>query len=180
MISAVASNSTTSAGSTQGQDARLEALFKKIDTNGDGTISQQEFESAFVSISQKGGQAADAATTAELKAKADAIYQKMDTQGNGQVTQAEFDTAAKAHEAQQTQHAHGHGGHHHGGGGEGGGATASSSQLKVYDPADTNKDGVVSPQEEAAYQALQAAKATALNSNASNAVQTYSSVEAGS
>ncbi len=157
-------------------------MFKKMDGNGDGSVSQQEFESAFVAISQKGGQAADSASTADLKGKADAEFKKMDTDGDGKVNLTEFSTAAKAREAQHAQGAQGaqgahrgsHGGHHGGGGGEtgeSGASTASSSAAKTYDPADTNKDGVVSAQEEAAYQ---------ISQQAQEAVKTYSGVEAAS
>ena len=181
MISAIANSSTNAATSAQ-QHKRpsLEDAFKKMDSDGDGSVSQQEFESAFVAISQKGGQAADSASTADLKAKADAEFKKMDSDGDGKVSQTEFSTAAKAREAEHAQggaqgaHKGGHGGHH-GGGGEGGGeagaSAASSSAAKTYDPADTNKDGVVSAQEEAAYQVTQQAQ---------EAVKTYSGVEAAS
>lgn len=179
MISAIASSSTNAVSGAQHKRPSLEDMFKKMDSNGDGSVSQQEFESAFVAISQKGGQAADSASTADLKAKADAEFKKMDTDGDGKVNQTEFSTAAKAREAEHAQGAQGaqKGGHHghHGGGGEGGGeggaSTASSSAAKTYDPADTNKDGVVSAQEEAAYQITQQAQ---------EAVKTYSGVEAAS
>ncbi|HEY4083217.1 MAG TPA: EF-hand domain-containing protein [Burkholderiaceae bacterium] len=177
MISAIASNSTNAASSAQHKRPSLEDAFKKMDSDGDGSVSQQEFESAFVAISQKGGQAADSASSADLKAKADAEFKKMDSDGDGKVSQTEFSTAAKAHEAEHAQgaqgtHKGGHGGHHGGGGeggGEGGASAASSSAAKTYDPADTNKDGVVSAQEEAAYQVTQQAQ---------EAVKTYSGVEA--
>ena len=175
MISSIASGNAT-----QHKRPTPEDIFKKMDTNGDGSVSEQEFESAFVSISEKGGQAASSTDEAALKAKADALYKKMDTDGDGKLSQTEFTAAAKAHEtehAQGTKGAHEHHGHGHGGGGAG--AASATSQVKTYDPADTNKDGVVSAQEEAAYQAAQAAKAT-LNNASAQAIQTYSSVEASS
>ena len=177
MISSIASASTNSTNATQHARPKPEDIFKKMDTNGDGSVSQQEFESAFVSISQKGGQAADSTSTADLKAKADAIYKKMDSNGDGQVSETEFSAAAKANAAQHAEGAKGGHAHHaHGGGG---GGAEGASQAKTYDPADTNKDGVVSAQEEQVYQASQAAK-TALNNNAAEAIQTYSGVEASS
>ena len=171
MISTITSGNTSA---TQHARPKPEDIFKKMDSNGDGSVSQQEFESAFVSISQKGGQAASSADTADLKAKADAIYKKMDSDGDGKLSATEFETAAKT---QQAAHAQGAAHAHHGHGG--GGGAAGASQAKTYDPADTNKDGTVSAQEAAVYQASQAAKA-ALSSNAAEAVKTYSGVEASS
>ena len=168
MISAIANSSVNA---TQHARPKPEDVFKKMDTDGDGSVSQQEFESAFVSISQKGGQAASSADTADLKAKADAIYKKMDSDGDGKLSAAEFQTAAKAQEGAQGAHGH----HGHGGGG-GGGAAAGASQAKTYDPADTNKDGVVSAQEAEVYQVSQQAKA-ALSNGAAEAVKAYSGVE---
>ena len=115
--------------------------------------------------------------TQHARPKPEDIFKKMDSNGDGKLSATEFETAAKTQQAAHAQgaaHAH----HGHGGGGGGGGA-AGASQAKTYDPADTNKDGTVSAQEAAVYQASQAAKA-ALSSNAAEAVKTYSGVEASS
>jgi EF-hand domain pair len=80
-------------------------LFSKIDTDGDGKISQSEFETALTGAGAS-------------KADADALFAKLDANGDGSVTQSEMPGAKGAH---------GH--HHHGhGGGGAGGATDSSSQ----------------------------------------------------
>ena len=174
MISSIDSNSVRQ---TQHQRPNPDDIFKKMDTDGSGSVSKDEFESAFVQISQKGGQAADAASssstdTSALKAKADEIYAKMDTDGDGSLSVGEFQTAAKAQEAQHSEG--GHGGPRRAGGGGGASAAASGSTQKTYDPADTNKDGVVSAQEASVYKALQATQ------QAQEAISTYTSVEASS
>jgi hypothetical protein len=98
--------------SLQGQDKTSpeQAFFSKLDTDGDGTISKSEFESA----ASKAGVGSSVA---------DAVFDKIDGGGdsNGSISQGEL---AKA----------GHGGGHHvhgggggGGGGEGGGLDALMS-----------------------------------------------------
>ena len=170
MVTSSISSSSVNVSQTH-QRPKPEDIFKKMDTDGSGGVSKEEFESAFVQISQKGGQAADGAAstdTSALKAKADEIYAKMDTDGDGSLSASEFQTAAKAQEAQHAER--GHGGHH--GSGGGGASGASSSTQKTYDPADTNKDGVVSTQEAAVYKTQQAAQ------QAQEAVKTYTDVQA--
>ncbi len=80
-------------------------LFSKIDTDGDGKISQSEFETALTGAGAS-------------KADADALFAKLDANGDGSVTQNEMPGTKGAH------------GHHHHGGGSGGvsGSGDSSSQ----------------------------------------------------
>ncbi len=166
MVSSIASSSVSQVH----QRPKPEDIFKKMDTDGSGGVSKEEFESAFVQISQKGDQAASTDSSA-LKAKADAIYAKMDSDGDGSLSASEFQTAAKSQEAQHSQGGErAHGGHH--GTGGGGASAAASGSQKTYDPADTNKDGVVSTQEAAVYKALQAKQ------QAQEAVKTYTDVQA--
>ena len=67
-------------------------LFSKLDSDGDGSISKSEFESAL------GGAGVDTSS-------ADALFAKLDANGDGSISQSEL---AKAK--------HGH--HHHQGGGD--------------------------------------------------------------
>ena len=169
----VTSSISGSSISATHQRPKPEDIFEKMDTDGSGGVSKEEFESAFVQISQKGGKAADGATTTDdstsaLKSKADAIYAKMETDGDGSLSASEFQTAAKAQEAQHAER--GHGGHR--GTGGAGASGPSSSAQKAYDPADTNKDGVVSSQEAAVYKTQQAAQ------QAQEAFKTYTDVQA--
>jgi len=84
---------------------KLESLLGKFDTNGDGQISQSEFETAI-------GPGAD-------KTKVDELFQKLDANGDGAVSQDELKAALQK----------AHGGHHHHhsaeGAGEQGGASGS-------------------------------------------------------
>jgi hypothetical protein len=82
--------------------SKLEQLLGKFDTNGDGQISQSEFETAI-------GPGAD-------KTKVDELFQKLDANGDGAVSVDELKAALQK----------AHGGHHHhhsaAGAGEQGGA----------------------------------------------------------
>jgi len=86
--------------STNGPDAKL---FAKLDTNGDGQISKDEFTAA----ASKAG--ADSSV-------ADAVFNKIDANGDGSVTQDELTKADQAG---------GHHHHHHVHGGGGGGASGA-------------------------------------------------------
>jgi hypothetical protein len=99
-----------------------QAFFSKLDTDGNGSISKSEFESA----------ASKAGVDTSV---ADAVFDKIDGDGDGAVSSQEL---AKAD----------HGGHHHvhggGGGGGGGGADALMSGTDVAGATTTttsNADG---------------------------------------
>ncbi len=83
--------------------ARAQSLFSQLDGNGDGQVSQTEFESVF-------GSNAD-------KSKVDGLFNALDGNSDGSVSLDELTSAAQA------SHAHHHGHHHHGGGGQGIGQT---------------------------------------------------------
>ena len=85
--------------------SKLQSLFGKFDTDGDGQISQSEFENAI-------GPDAD-------KAKVDALFAKIDGNGDGAVSQDEMQSAI--------QKMHGGGHHHHH-------ASSGSSGSKGSDP----------------------------------------------
>jgi hypothetical protein len=72
--------------------SKLDSLFGKFDTDGDGQISQSEFENAI-------GPDAD-------KSKVDALFSKLDASGDGSVSEDELGSAMqKAHGG---HHQHGH------------------------------------------------------------------------
>jgi hypothetical protein len=111
--------------SADGPDAKL---FAKLDANGDGTISKDEFSAA----ASKAG--ADPSV-------ADAVFAKMDADGDGGVTQSEL---TKADQATGGHHHH----HHVHGGGGGGGAQnpldammASATASGATTQTSTNADG---------------------------------------
>jgi hypothetical protein len=83
--------------------ARAQSLFSQMDGNGDGQVSQSEFENMF-------GSNAD-------KSKVDGLFNALDGNGDGSVSLNELTSAAQA------SHARHHGHHHHGGGGQSVGQT---------------------------------------------------------
>ena len=119
-----------SAQGQQSADGPDTKLFAKLDTNGDGQISKDEFSAA----ASKAG--ADSSV-------ADAVFNKIDANGDGSVTQDELTKADKAG---------GHHHHHHVGGGGGapsaGGAQdpleamlSSASASGATTQTSTNADG---------------------------------------
>jgi hypothetical protein len=107
--------------SLQGADplaAKAQSLFAGLDSNGDGSVSKSEFESAF---------GANADTS-----KVDGLFNALDSNGDGSVRQGELTSAmrdARAHH------------HHHGDGGGGGGLDAllsatSGANSKTVNNAD--------------------------------------------
>ncbi len=109
-----------------GPDAKL---FAKLDTDGDGQISKDEFSAA----ASKAG--ADSSV-------ADAVFNKIDSNGDGSVTQDEL---TKADKASRPHHHH----HVHGGGAQGAGGAqdpleamlSTSSASGATTKTSTNADG---------------------------------------
>lgn len=95
-------------------------LFSKLDTDGDGTISQSEFETA-------------ATNAGASKDVADAVFAKIDANGDGSVSQSELTKA---------DHGGGHHHHHHvegGGGAQGSGGSGQSALDSLM--SETGADG---------------------------------------
>src|SRR5215468_2314464 len=97
--------------------ARASSLFSQLDANGDGQVSQSEFENVF-------GSDAD-------KSKVDGLFNALDSNGDGSVSLDELNSAAQA------SHAHGH--HHHHGG-DGGGIGQSLDALLTSGTQGANVD----------------------------------------
>ena len=104
------------------------SLFAKLDSNGDGQVSQSEFETAL------GNAGVD-------QSSADALFAKLDANGDGSISQSELT---------QAQHAGGHHHHHmHAAGAQGGGSSGqdAASLLSSTDASGattqttTNADG---------------------------------------
>jgi hypothetical protein len=107
------------AGAGQGTlvngDAFSSQLFSLLDSNGDGSVSKSEFETAF---GQNGN-----------TAQADSIFSQLDADGDGSVTSSELTSAIQggqqAQGSQSGQQVHHH--HHHGGGVMGGASSAGGA-----------------------------------------------------
>jgi hypothetical protein len=98
-------------------DAFSKQLFSLLDSDGNGSISKSEFETAF---GQNGN-----------NTLADQIFGKLDANGDGSVTQAELTNALNGQgQSQQVPHHH----HHHFGGMGGLGASASGGANGATDP----------------------------------------------
>lgn len=141
-------------GSSGFDSAKMsKAIFQKLDANSDGGIDQSEFQSAMKKMNVTGQ-------------NANQMFSKIDTNNDGKIDQTENETSLKSGASAKMS---GPGGSPPGGappgggpppGGKGGAGKAgaassggsSSSSTKVYDKKDTNKDGVVSFQEELVYE----------------------------
>jgi EF-hand domain pair len=105
--------------------ARAQSLFSQLDGNGDGQVSQSEFENVF-------GSNADTS-------KVDGLFNALDGNGDGSVSLDELTSAAQA------SHAHHHGHHHHAGGGQSIGQTIdallTSGTQGAHVDSTSNADG---------------------------------------
>jgi Ca2+-binding EF-hand superfamily protein len=148
-------------------------LFAKLDPTNQGFIDKASLQSAIEGTAPAGGSASGA--------NADAIFTKLDGNQDGKITKQEFTAGAKetaksapaggAHSAEGSRPPPVGGG----GGGGGGAAAASSSTSKVYEAADSNKDGTVSLQELLAYQAKQSTTSTTGSSSSSTSASASAS-----
>jgi Ca2+-binding EF-hand superfamily protein len=110
------------------QQQRLEELFKKADTDGDGVLSKTEFVDM---LKQMAARMAERGMVVRMPS-ADEAFSKADANGDGAVTRDEFAAFL------ESMRPHGHGA----------GPDSASAQG---DPADANGDGAVSDAEYLAY-----------------------------
>lgn len=120
-------------------------LFSKVDTDGDGSVSQSEMSD----FKAKMGKSADTSSNDER-------FAKLDTDGSGSLSQAEFEAGrpqapgqggvGAAQGAGGPQGATPMGPPPGAGGAEKSGSTSASSSTS-YDPLDTDQDGTVSEME---------------------------------
>ena len=124
-----------------GSDGSQDDLFAKVDTDGDGKVSQDELKVLSNKIKEDTGQ------------DVSQDFAKLDTDGDGALSQTEFEAGRPQppQGSQDTRNAQGPGGpggpggpRGPGGPGGAGGAQSASSASTTYDPLDTNQDGVVS------------------------------------
>lgn len=141
-------SSITTTGSASASDASefLQKMFARLDTDGDGKVTQDEFIAAM----QKRFGSSDSTGSAN-RPDAAKIFQRADSDGDGSISLDEFKASFKAMRgsggAHGTRHAHGSGGppsETPAAGGQGGKTSASEKTPQVFDEMDTNQDGVVS------------------------------------
>ena len=86
-------------GKKEGADAKAkpganaEKIFQKMDSNGDGKVSKEEYTAAQEARAQKSGQALDD----KKKAALDKHFTKMDADGDGSLTLDEFKAGMEKH-----------------------------------------------------------------------------------
>ena len=126
-------DSTSAATGKAGDD-----LFGKVDSDGDGAVSQTELQALLEAMS--GG------TASQTGVSSDDAFAALDTDGDGSLTQAEFDAGRPSDDGAQAggMPPGGAGGPRGAGGPGGAGGAGGTSETTTYDPLDTNEDGVVS------------------------------------
>ncbi len=162
----------------QRPDKSPEELFKSLDAQNKGYITQSEFESSTSTISAEGarlaGQDADDAAAA---------FARMDSDQDGKLTSAEFKAGAPSGPPPAPAQAGGTSGAQGGPrpppppGGAGG--ASSSAKSSSYDAADTNQDGTVSAAEKMAAEVKTLSQETISNGFAARlALRQYESMAA--
>jgi hypothetical protein len=161
-----------------GPRPKPEDLFNALDTGSKGYLTQTDLQSAIVKISDQGAKL----SAADAQAQAQEIFSKLDKNGDGKATLAEFKQAAPDGPPGGAAPTGGppggppggpqgaKGGKPPGGGPRGAGGGGAAQTNTTYDPADTNRDGVVSDLERLAYTAKHMSVATQA------ALKTYQSV----
>ncbi len=139
------SHLSMSVGTRPNPAKMAEAAFSKLDTGGKGYIDKADFQSAIdqASSSQNGSPSTGGTPSA------DDMLKVLDASGDGKVTAQEF-TDGMQKLAAKTGPPSGMQGPPPGGM-QGGGAQGASSSSQTYDPADANKDGIVTTEELVAY-----------------------------
>ncbi len=128
-------------------EAKVSAHFAKLDTNGDGSVTQAE---------------ADGARTAMHADRVNAHFESMDTNKDGSISRAEFDVAHQGAGGKNMGKADGDGEGGNGGGRKRGAnlmradanndgkvtrAEMVSAAMARFDAADADKNGIVTPEE---------------------------------
>ncbi|MBT9513611.1 MAG: EF-hand domain-containing protein [Acidovorax sp.] len=115
-------------------------LFGKVDSDGDGAVSQTELQALLEAMS--GG------TASQTGVSSDELFSQLDADGDGSLSEAEFDAGRPSGAGAEAGGMQALGGMPPPPGGPGGaGGASGSSSAASYDPLDTNEDGTVSAAE---------------------------------
>ena len=118
-------------------------LFGKVDSDGNGSVSQTELQALLEAMS--GG------TASKTGVSSDEVFSQLDADGDGSLSEAEFDAGRPSGAGGDAGGMQAMGGMPPPPGGPGGaggqGGASGSNSAASYDPLDTNEDGVVSAAE---------------------------------
>ncbi len=115
-------------------------LFGKVDSDGDGAVSQTELQALLEAMS--GG------TASQTGVSSDELFSQLDADGDGSLSEAEFDAGRPSGAGGEAGGMQALGGMPPPPGGPGGaGGASGNSSAASYDPLDTNEDGTVSAAE---------------------------------
>ncbi|WP_462388042.1 XopAW family type III secretion system calcium-binding effector [Acidovorax sp. Q11] len=115
-------------------------LFGKVDSDGDGAVSQTELQALLEAMS--GG------TASQTGVSSDELFSQLDADGDGSLSEAEFDAGRPSGAGAEAGGMQALGGMPPPPGGPGGaGGASGNSSAASYDPLDTNEDGTVSAAE---------------------------------
>ena len=114
-------------------------LFGKVDSDGNGSVSQTELQALLEAMS--GG------TASKTGVSSDEVFSQLDADGDGSLSEAEFDAGRPSDAAGDAGGMQAMGMPPPPGGPSGAGGSSSAAS---YDPLDTNEDGVVSAAERSA------------------------------
>ncbi len=138
MIGSISSGSTGSIDFSAVRQQMEAKLFSKVDKDGSGTISKDEFTSFQADMAARTGDATGTSATS-----AEDLFTEADTDADGVLSQDEFSAFGEKMRAQIG----GMGGAPPMGPPPGSAETSDSSSSSSTDPADSNGDGTVSAQE---------------------------------
>jgi Ca2+-binding EF-hand superfamily protein len=155
-----------SSAATSSATPDLAQLFSSMDANGDGSVSKEEFSTAFQKLDPSSQSTVLSAQ--EQQTAVNDLFQQADTNGDGSISLSEMDNLAASVKPSGGGHHH----HKHGAGSSTDGSTASVSG--VFDSLDTNKDGVVSIDELAAAVGNDSASNTTTSTDIAGASSTVS------
>jgi len=161
--------------------ALVDQVFSQLDTTNKGYLNKTDVQSAYDKLASSNSSSPSSSTSSNSASKTDSVFKALDSNSDGQITKQEFKdglqklsdqldahfnnsrtkVAGQDNQTNQTQEAKGppppppsHGSNDSAGktdSSSSASSSTSSSATKSYDPADTNKDGIVSEEERLAY-----------------------------